>query len=456
VSRVLSTLADEVSGRGGRVVVVGGAVRDMLLSDVTGVPIEPHDIDVEVYGVPLTEVREMVSHNLQVDEVGAQFSVLKVSLGGGNSLDISTPRREVTTGVGHREFDVEPDHTMTFDEAAQRRDITINAMGYDVTTGELLDAYGGVRDLRDGVIRHVSHRFSEDPLRPLRVARFAARLGFSIHPDTIAICRSMRPDASTIPAERIWGELRGVLASEAPGRAFYALESMGWLWDVFPEVAALRGVEQDPSWHPEGDVLTHTAHALDYFATHLRTGNDEDDTTIAVAILCHDLGKATTTTTLDGRIRSLGHEEAGVVPTRQLLRRLGQHQLADQVAPLVENHLAPVTMTTDRAVRRLSTRVPRLDLLAAVSRADVSGRPPLDNTVSMKKIDVFEDRVRRLDLTDGPPRMLARGEHLIAMGLEPGPAFKELLGAVYEAQLDGEVTTEADAVAMLRRLASSK
>jgi tRNA nucleotidyltransferase (CCA-adding enzyme) len=452
MAQALSAIVREVDGRGGRVIVVGGAVRDMVRSSITGTTVDPHDVDVEVYGVPLPQLRESISRRYSVSEVGAHFSVLKVNLNDGDSLDVATPRREVATGVGHRDFDVESDHTMTFDEAASRRDLTINAMGYDVVPGELLDPYGGERDLRDGVLRHVSPRFVEDPLRPLRVARFAGQLGFRVDPSTNELCRPMSSQSSILPYERVWGELHRILLSSAPGRSLHALDDMGWLDVTLPEVAALRGVAQDPTWHPEGDVLTHTAHALDYFATHLRTDDDEDDTVVASAIICHDLGKATTTVVRDGRIRALGHEGAGVEPTLRLLRRLGQYRLAEDVAPLVARHLAPVTLTTDRAVRRLSTDVPRLDLLARVSRADVNGRPPLTNDESGRKIDEFEERVNRLGLDDGPPPPLARGAHLIAMGVTPGPRFKKLLGDVYDAQLDGTVTTESDAIAMLRAM----
>ena len=147
-----------------------------------------------------------------------------------------------------------------------------------------------------------------------------------------------------------------------------------------------------------------------------------------------------------------GHEAAGVPLTESLLHRLGQMSLTKDVTPLVERHLAPVTLVTDNAIRRLSTKVPRLDLLAFVSRADVGGRPPLDNTESLAKIDAFSKRVSKLDLKDGPPKPLATGEHLIDVGLTPGPRFKELLAAVYDAQLDGSVSTESEAVAMLRGL----
>ena len=177
---------------------------------------------------------------------------------------------------------------------------------------------------------------------------------------------------------------------------------------------------------------------------------------VAVAALCHDLGKAKVTQVLDGRIRALDHERAGVGPTRSFLEGLGQLRLADQVAPLVEHHLAPVVMgkdrVTDKALRRLSTKVERLDLLAAVARADQGGRPPLDVSKPMADIDWFSARVKALGVETGPPKRLASGDHLIEMGLKPGPQFKEYLDKAYDAQLSGELVDEAAAKQFLADL----
>jgi tRNA nucleotidyltransferase (CCA-adding enzyme) len=423
--------------------VVGGSVRDMLL----GLP--SHDLDLEVAGLDLETVHEIVANKFSLDVTGANFSVLKVKvLGSADVIDLALPRTEEATGSGHTDFDVRADKDLDFRTAASRRDFTINAMGLDPLTGELLDPFGGEADLRAGIIKHVSDKFSEDALRPLRAARFAGRFGFDIDQSTVDLCHNMRPLAEHLPPERVWGELVGILQSQSPGTALHALNQIHWI-DVFPEVAALRGVEQDVHWHPEGDVFVHTAHVLDYAAANLKFYSDDDRLIVMVSAMCHDLGKANTTKFFDGRFRSHGHEEAGVPLTQSLLKRLGQLRLTDEVTPLVEHHLAPVTLTTDKAIRRLSTKVPRLDLLAQLSRADSGGRPPLANTQAFDKIDAFDERVKNLDLSDGPPKMLATGDHLIAMGQTPGPKFKELLGKVYEAQLDGVVTTEAEAVEML-------
>lgn len=442
----LDILLADITVAGGIVTVVGGTVRDMLL----GLP--AHDLDLEVSGLDLGCVHQIVADKFSLDVTGVSFSVLKAWVPGSDDvIDIALPRTEELTGAGHTDFDVVTDHTLDFATAASRRDFTINAMGYDLVTGELLDPFGGDGDLRAGILRHVSDKFVEDPLRPLRAARFAGRFGFQIADSTIELCRDMRPLADFLSPERIWGELVGILESKSPGTALHALDQIGWI-DVFPELAALRGVAQDVGWHPEGDAFIHTCHVLDYAATHLEFPNDDDRLVVMTAAMCHDLGKVTTTEFIDGRIRSHSHEAAGMPLTTSLLHRLGQVALAKDVTPLVEHHLAPVTLVTDKAIRRLSTKVARLDLLALVSRADVGGRPPLVNTESLDKIDAFSERVSKLDLKDGPPKSLARGVHLIKMGLTPGPRFKELLAAVYDAQLDGSVTTETEAVEMLRGL----
>jgi tRNA nucleotidyltransferase (CCA-adding enzyme) len=224
-----------------------------------------------------------------------------------------------------------------------------------------------------------------------------------------------------------------------PGFFLVELEWMGWI-DLFPEIQALKGVDQDPEWHPEGNVLRHTCHALDYWAKNLRTGNKEDDLITAIAILCHDFGKATTTEFVNGRFRAHGHEEAGVIAAEEFLHRLRQYELAEQVTPLVGNHLAPVRPFTKRSIRRLSTKVKRMDLLCLVSKADTAGRPPLDPTESHPQIEGFEQAWRELDIPIGGPKPLVGGGFFLELGLKPGPEFGPALKATYERQLDTDMT----------------
>ena len=443
-------LAEVIRALGGRAIVVGGAVRDMVFQRVSGLEAPVTDIDVEVFRVDPDRLVSMLDQRYSIVGVGGEFGVWTIEGGAGvGSIDVSLPRRERRTGHGHRDFVVDVDPHLSFADAAQRRDFTIGAMGFDPITEEILDPFHGERDLEGRILRHVGPAFIEDPLRPLRAVRFAARFGLQLAPATAALCRDMRGDATALPEERIWTEFsKTLLQAPRPGSALHLLEDIGWV-DIFPEVAAMRGVPQDPRWHPEGDVFVHTAHVMDFWSEHLRTGDQDDDLIVIVAALCHDLGKVGTTEEIDGRIRAHGHDSAGVRPTSAFLERFHQARLTAEVTPLVEHHLAPPVFmrqrVTDRAIRKLSTKVSRLDLLCALARADQGGRPPLDPSAALQDIDAFEARVSALGVLEGPPRRLASGDHLIEMGLRPGTRFREILDLAYEAQLAGDVTTEDEA-----------
>jgi tRNA nucleotidyltransferase (CCA-adding enzyme) len=451
VAGALHTIANDVARRGGRALVVGGAVRDLVLARLRHTTIPAIDVDIEVFGIDPAELQALVAARHRVDLTGASFAVLKAHVpGSDHPMDISIPRRERATGLGHRDFIVDADPSLSFAQAAARRDFTIGAMGFDPLTGELIDPYGGAADLAAGVLRHVGPAFDEDPLRALRAARFAARYDLTLHPDTVARCRALRSQAQTLPAERRWGELAATLhQAPTPGTALHVLNQIEWI-DLFEQLAATRGVEQDPTWHPEGDVFVHTAAVLDYWGKNLRTGN--------LAAMCHDFGKATTTEIRQGRLTAHGHEQAGVAPATSFLHDLGQVALAKDVAPLIAHHLAPVQLvgSSNTALRRLALKVPRMDLLALVAKADQGGRPPKDPTEALAVIDEFSDRAKNLGVTRGALPNLAKGEDLIAMGLRPGPIFSKLLGAAYEAQLEGTVTTREQARDLLSLLVAKE
>lgn len=438
-------VADEVAAVGGRALAVGGSVRDALLG------VEVRDVDLEVYGLEPERLRAVVDARFSVDLVGESFAVLKVK---GVDLDISLPRRDSKHGTGHRGFLIEADPHLHPREAASRRDFTVNAMAVDVLTGELLDFFGGVMDLEARVLRHVSDAFAEDPLRVLRGMQLAARLDASMHADTVALARTL--DCDELPAERILDEWKKLLLlGTTPSRGLQVLVDSGWIV-AFPELDALRGCPQDPTWHPEGDVFVHTGHVLDHFATE-RVGDDAEDLTVGLAALCHDFGKPATTEFTDGRWRSPAHDVAGVEPAKAFLDRMGvPHAIRDQVLLLVRHHLAPALLhqggAGPSAVRRLADRVGRIDQLVRVARADHGGRPP-------KPWDDFPsgqwllDAASALDVTDGRPTPILLGRHLITdLGLPPGPAFGPLLAAAYQAQLDGTVATVDEALTLVRSL----
>ena len=458
----LAMLAAEVDARGGRLLVVGGSVRDMCLGAEVFGRGELHDLDVEVYGMDPSDLAGVVHTRFdRVDRIGEEYGVLKVLRPSGEYLlDVSLPRTERSTGPGHDEFEVRVDPFLDFEVASRRRDFTVNAMGFDPLTHELLDPHGGQADIQARTLRHVDAAFVEDPLRVLRSARFAARFGYRLDGSTISLCRSMQADLESLPLERVWGELRAALREGRDAGEYFRVLDLTDALELHPEVAALRGVAQDPTWHPEGDVFIHTAHVLDYWSRHLRTGNASDDLVVALAALCHDFGKPATTSIVDGRVRAHGHEAAGVEPARSFLASLGQSAHADQVVPLVQHHLAPMTLqraggASDRAVRRLAARVGRIDLLVRVCEADQGGRPPLTADAGRAAGARLMEQASRLGSATGRPKPLVSGHDLLELGLKPGPVFGKLLAAIYEEQLDGHVTTGIDARERLRQLVAA-
>ncbi len=451
--RVLA-FARALANAGGRAYLVGGVVRDRALERMgREVPTRSPDVDLEVYGLPPEAVEEFAARLGKVHLVGRRFAVLHVETPEG-AVEVSLPRRESKTGPGHKGFAVSADPSMTPQEASRRRDFTVNAMLEDPLTGEVLDPWNGMRDLRLGVLRHVSEAFAEDPLRVLRAARFAARFGWTVAPETAALCR--RLDLSELPVERIEAEWQQVLVvGRRPGRGLEVMEECGALRH-FPELRALRGVPQDPVWHPEGDVLTHTALCLDA-AVAVRDAMD-DPFLEMLAVLCHDLGKAPATRFERGRWRAPGHDVMGEEPTERLLARISPRvHLAAAVRPLVREHLRPFQLwrvrdrVGDAAIRRLSARV-ELPALCRVAWADSAGRalpfPPLE---AWEPARWLLARAEALGVRDHAPEPFLQGRDLLALGLAPGPRVGELLREAYELQLDGLVATREEALDWARR-----
>ncbi len=436
-------LARAARDAGGRAFLVGGAVRDRLLG------LEAKDADVEIHGLSAERVEQLAAQIGKVHLVGRQFAVLHVSTHDG-PVEISLPRRESKTGPGHKGFSVQADPHLSPREASRRRDFTVNAMLEDPLSGEVLDPWDGRADLRRGLLRHVSPAFAEDPLRVLRAGRFAARFGWRVHPETSALCRSL--DLGELPRERLEGEWRDMLLrGSRPGQGLRVLEECGAL-RFFPEVAALRGVPQDPVWHPEGDVLTHTCLCLDA-AVRVRP-QMEDPWAEMLAVLCHDLGKATTTVFERGRWRSAAHDEAGDAPTRSLLARISaQEDLAEKVAALVREHLRPGQLHVARdqvsaaAIRRLATRVD-LRALVRVAWADAAGRDVELPNPWPASVWLLE-QAEQLGVRDAAPSPFLLGRDALALGLRPGPQVGELLRRAYELQLEGGLASREDALAWL-------
>ena len=425
-------IARAVDAAGGRALAVGGYVRDGLLGHAS------KDWDIEVFGLDLDALQAVLERFGRVIAVGRAFGVLRLAE---LDVDFSLPRRDSKVGPGHRGFDVEVDPTLDFETASRRRDLTVNSMGLDPLTEELLDPHGGRADLEAGTLRAVDPAtFPEDPLRGLRVAQFSARLVMEPDAELVALCR--RLDLSEVSPERILEEFRKLLLQGVRPSLGLAFLRGSALLRHFPELEALVGVPQDPAWHPEGDVWTHNLMVIDE-AAGLRRG-DADDLALMFGALCHDLGKPATTVVRGGRVRSPSHSKAGIAPTRALLERMrAPHELVERTCALVEHHLAPALFDKDgakaRAYRRLSRQLGSsgvtMELLARVARADHFGRTTPDALArDFAAGDRFLARARDLEVVEEAPRDVVQGRHLIARGLTPGPRFGVLLARCREVQ----------------------
>jgi tRNA nucleotidyltransferase (CCA-adding enzyme) len=451
--RLLELLRDA----GGRAYVVGGAVRDFLL----GRPVD--DYDVEVFGLPADRLRAVLNQAGTVNAVGEAFTVFKLTglEGVPGAVDVALPRRDSKAGPGHRGIAVTGDPDLPVEEAARRRDFTMNAMLFEPVQGRVVDPHGGRVDLQQRLLRAVDPpSFGEDPLRALRAVQLAARFELSVDPATAALCAAM--PLRELPAERVFGEIEKLmLKAKRPSLGLALLREWGQLEAVAPELLPLPDTPQDPEWHPEGDVWTHTLQAVDEAAALVSDLDRPRALAVMLGTLCHDLGKPATTKLEDGRIRSRGHEDAGLLPTTHLLDRWNVHSLLgfdvrEQVLALVGHHLKPGQLyderdrVSDGAIRRLARRC-EPDLLYRVARADCLGRRP--GRFEPDAMEWFRDKVRALSVERQPPPPLLRGRDVLALGLAPGPEVGRIVRAVYERQLDGAVTTleeaRAEAASML-------
>jgi len=448
-------IAEAARQAGGRALIVGGWVRDRL----RGHPSK--DVDIEVFGIPQDRLLALLAPLGRVEPVGQSFPVYKVVRPGEDPIDVALPRRESKRGRGHKGFDVQGDPFMSIEEAARRRDFTVNAISWDPLTGTYEDPFDGQADVARRLLHHVDPTtFGEDSLRVLRAVQFAARFEFTLHDDTAALCGRIPLD--DLPSERIWAELEKLLLqADRPSVGLALALELGVVDRVLPEMRPLVGCEQEPEWHPEGDVWTHTLMVVDK-ARELNGDLPRPRLiTVMLGAICHDLGKPATTAVIDGRIRSMEHEEAGVEPTLRLLDRLNIHTIDGfdvraQVVGLVANHLKPgmfhkAATVGDGAFRRLAQKVD-LELLARVARADCLGRA---GGFDCSAMDWFLTRARALGVEHQPPAPLLLGRHLLALGLTPGPRVGEILKLVYEKQLDGEIRTVDEGIEAARLILST-
>jgi tRNA nucleotidyltransferase (CCA-adding enzyme) len=393
----------------------------------------------------------------RTDLVGRSFGVVKLTVEPGVTFDFTVPRRDSKTSPGHKGFEIEFDPAISPRDAASRRDFTINALMCDPRTGEVLDFFGGLADLRSRTLRHTSPAFVEDPLRVVRGMQFAGRFDLKAAPETVELARSIGPHFEELARERVreeWFKWAGKSVRPSAGLTF--LNQCGWI-DHFPEIKNLLGTPQDPEWHPEGDVFTHTGHCLDALVQleGWQAADDESRVVYSLAVLGHDFGKAGTTHQAErkGRMRivSPGHETAGAPLVEKFLERIGAFAaVRDRVLPLVVNHMAHYQNITDRGVRLLSKRLEpeTIEGLCLVMTADQMGRPPLPRTES-RTVSGLLQKARDLQVQRSAPSPILLGRHLLEAGWTPGPDIGRALHAAYDAQLEGEFHELAGAMAWL-------
>ena len=409
--------------------LVGGCVRDHLLG------LEPGDFDIATDAQP-PDIQRIFPDAI---EVGASFGVMLRRIAGAH-VEIATFRSEGAYADGRRPEFVRFEHSPEQDAA--RRDFTINAMFQDPTHGVILDFHGGRADLEAKRIRAVGNpelRFAEDHLRMLRAVRFAARLGFSIEEGTAEAIRAQAAAITRIAAERIRDEISRILTEGGARRGMELLDELGLLAWILPEAARMKGVEQPPEFHPEGDVWAHTLRMLELL--------EQPSLTLALGVLFHDIGKPETQTFSD-RIRFNGHVEAGVRIARDAMERLrySSEQIA-QVEALVANHMKFMHLAEMKeSTRKRFLRQAAFDEHLALHRVDC-----LSSHGKLSNYEYAREAREQLSEEDLRPKPLLRGEDLIAEGYQPGPRFGKILQVLEDLQLDGILTTRDDAIAWLRR-----
>ncbi|WP_419768241.1 CCA tRNA nucleotidyltransferase [Arcobacter sp.] len=428
--------------KGAKPILVGGCVRDHFLN------LQIKDYDIEVFHIENFEILSKYLEQFgKVKLVGKSYGVLKLSVDG-DEYDFALPRVEKKIAKGHKGFEVISNSYLSFKEAAIRRDFTINALGYDFTNEEILDPFDGLKDLENKTLRHIDdNSFIEDPLRVYRAVQFASRFEFTLDNKTLELCKKIvsNKDLEELPKERIFEELKKVfLKSSKPSIGFELLKELGVL-EYFSELKVLIGCEQEPQYHPEGDVWIHTLMCLDEMAK-IKTNDEYKDLVLFLAILCHDFGKPLCTKVIDGKITSHKHESLGIKPTVSFLEKLtNDKKLIADVLPLVKYHLSPFQLylhnSSDKAVKRLALKVD-IEMLCLVCLADCLGRTIEDKCKCHEAISWLKNRASQLEVTNSGPKAIVMGKDLIALGFTPGVLFKEILEYAFDLQLDEDLPKE--------------
>jgi poly(A) polymerase len=418
---------------GYQALLAGGCVRDVLLKRA------PIDFDVATDALP-DQVIALFPDSLAV---GAQFGVVQV-WHGEFKVEVATFRADGDYSDGRRPDQVI--YTKFPEDDVRRRDFTINGLLMQPDTGEVLDFVGGQADLKTGLIRAIGDpdkRFIEDKLRLMRAVRFAARFGFAIEPATMAAIRRHAKEISVVSAERLRDELTKILTEGAARRGFELLNETGLLPVVLPEIAAMKGVEQPPQYHPEGDVWTHTLLMIQQ----LPAGTPA---TLAWGVLLHDVGKPPTFRPISetgDRIRFDGHAGVGERMGEEICRRFRfSNEDTEQIVALIANHMRFKDVERMRAATlKRFVRMPRFDEHMELHRLDCTS-----SHRHLKGYDFIQKMLAETPHEDIHPPKLLTGDDLLVMGYRQGPVFGQILATVEDAQLEGKLETKEEAERFVR------
>lgn len=420
-------LAALVSEQGGTAYYVGGYVRDKIRR------MENKDIDIEVHGIYPRQLESILNSLGERISIGESFGIYNLK---GYSIDIAMPRKEDNRGDGHKDFDICVDPFIGTYKAALRRDFTFNALLKNILTGEIIDHFGGVEDLQNGIIRHINDStFAEDPLRVLRAAQFAARFNYTIADETVELCRQM--DLSSLSKERVIGELeKALLKSDKPSVFFKALRQMNQLSVWFPELEQTIGIKQNPKHHAEGDVWTHTMMVCDAAVRY--RDKVKNPLGFMISTITHDFGKALCTEIINGELHAYNHETIGLPLVKSFMTRLtAEKALIEYVMNLSEYHMKPNILAANnssiKATNKLFDQSVDPEALVYLAVFDGLGSIKSHEYIShddflMKRLAIFKEYMSR-------PYVM--GRDLIAAGGSPSERFSEYLEYAHKLRLAG-------------------
>lgn len=425
---ITKKIAEKVKDAGGRTFLVGGYVRDAVQNRSS------KDIDLEIHGIAPDMLYSILSEFGRVDTQGVSFGVYKIK---GYDIDIAQPRMEHATGRGHKDFEVYVDPFIGYKKAAERRDFTFNAMMQDILTGEIIDEYGGMKDLKDGIIRHVNDEsFKEDPLRVFRAAQFAARFGFTVAPETMRLMSEM--DTSALSRERVFGELeKALLKAENPSVFFETLKVCNQL-EWFKELRECIGCDQNPIWHPEGDVWTHTMRTVD-IAAKMRVWASNPTAFMLLAV-CHDLGKpAALTVDNKGNYHTYGHEAISAELAEKLVGRLTtNNEIRKYIVNMSGIHMKPhhcfdnsssvykTNLMYDEAIKPYDLTLFAYADTASTTHIEAAKN---ENIWLNERLKEYEKAIMRPQIT---------GADLIAAGIAPRKEYSKILNECHKKTLSGQ------------------